>query len=108
MAHRADSRVRGFKTEGPIPDGTPVRISFRLREATVSAIGTCRVIRPDPRSLDRREQHNRAIFAACHLSETTVLVSVRGEVDATNSRELAGYVERQIAGSARLVLDLTD
>jgi len=36
-----------------------------------------------------------------------VLVSVRGEVDATNSRELAGYVERQIAGSARLVLDLT-
>lgn len=74
----------------------------------MTAIGTCRVIRPDPRAIDRREQHHRAIFCACHLSDTTVLVTVRGEVDATNSRALAGYVERQIAGSARLVLDLTD
>ena len=40
------------------------------------------------------------------LSGTTVLVTVKGEVDATNSRALAGYVERQIAGSTRLVLDL--
>lgn len=69
-------------------------------------MSTCRVLRPDPRSLDRREEHHRAIFSARHLSDTTVLVTVRGEVDATNSRELAGYVERQIAGSARLVLDL--
>ena len=73
----------------------------------MSAIGTCRVLRPDPQSLDRREQHQRAVFTACHLSDTTVLVTVRGEVDATNSRALAGYVERQIAGSTRLVLDLT-
>ena len=71
------------------------------------AIGTCRVLRPDPGSLDRREEHHRAVFTACHLSDTTVLVTVRGEVDATNSRALAGYVERQVAGSARLVLDLT-
>jgi anti-anti-sigma factor len=71
------------------------------------AIGTCHVLRPDPRSLDRREQHNRAIFATCHLSDTTVLVTIRGEVDATNSRALAGYVERQVAGSTRLVLDLS-
>ena len=73
----------------------------------MSAIGTCRVLRPDPRSLDRREQHHRAIFTACHLSNTTVLVTVRGEVDATNSRALAGYVERQIVGPGRLVLDLS-
>ena len=70
-------------------------------------MGTCRVLRPDPRSLDRREEHHRAIFSACHLSATTVLVTVRGEVDATNSRSLARYVERQITGSCRLVLDLT-
>jgi anti-anti-sigma factor len=38
----------------------------------------------------------------------TVLVTVSGEVDATNSRELAGYVERHVAGSPRLMLDLTD
>ena len=73
----------------------------------MSAIGTCRVLRPDPQSLDRREQHQRAVFTACHLSDATVLVTVRGEVDATNNRALAGYVERQIAGSTRLVLDLT-
>ena len=73
----------------------------------MSAIGTCRVLRPDPGSLDRREEHHRGIFCACHLSDATVLVTVRGEVDATNSRAFAGYVERQIAGSSRLVLDLT-
>jgi anti-anti-sigma factor len=73
----------------------------------VTAIGTCRVLRPDPGSLDRREQHHRAVFWACHLSDTTVLVTVTGEVDATNSRALAEYVERQIAGSTHLVLDPT-
>lgn len=73
----------------------------------MSAIGTCRVLRPDPRTLDRREEHSRGIFSACHLSDATVLVTAGGEVDATNSRSLAGYVERQIAGSKRLVLDLT-
>jgi anti-anti-sigma factor len=73
----------------------------------LSAIGTCRVLRADPRTLDRREEHHRGIFSACHLSDATVLVTVRGEVDATNSRSLAGYVERQLAGSTRLVLDLT-
>jgi anti-anti-sigma factor len=73
----------------------------------VSPIGTCRILRPDPQSIDRREEHHRGIFSARHLSNGTVLVTVRGEVDATNSRILAGYVERQIAGSTRLVLDLT-
>jgi anti-anti-sigma factor len=73
----------------------------------LSAVGTSRVLRPDPASLDRREHHHRAVFSACHLSDTTVLVTVRGEVDATNSRALAGYVERQIAGWGRLVLDLS-
>jgi anti-anti-sigma factor len=70
-------------------------------------IGTCRVLRPEPQTLDRREEHHRAILTACHLKDSTVLVTVRGEVDATNSRTLARYVERQIAGSRRLLLDLT-
>lgn len=73
----------------------------------MTALGTCRVLRPDPDSLDRREQHHRATFCARHLPDMTVLVAVRGEVDATNSRILAAYVERQIAGATRLVLDLT-
>jgi anti-anti-sigma factor len=73
----------------------------------LSAIGTCRVIRPDPRTLDRQEEHHRGIFSARHLEGSTVLVTVTGEVDATNSRALASYIERQIAGSTRLMLDLT-
>ena len=73
----------------------------------MSAIRTCRVLRPDPRSLDRREEHHRATFTACHLSDTTVLVTVTGEVDAANSRALSDYVERQLAGWPRLVLDLS-
>jgi anti-anti-sigma factor len=72
----------------------------------VTAMGTRRVLRPDPLSIDRREQHHRATFSACHLSDTIVLVTVTGEVDATNSHALAGYIERQIAESTRLVLDL--
>ena len=71
------------------------------------ATRTLRLLRPDPRTLGRREEHHRGIFSACHLADATVLVSVRGEVDATNGRFLAGYVERQIAGSSHLVLDLT-
>ncbi len=65
------------------------------------------MLRPDPRTLDRSEEHHRGIFSACHLADATVLVTVKGEVDATNSRILAGYIECQIAGSTRLVLDLT-
>jgi anti-anti-sigma factor len=65
------------------------------------------VLRPDPRSLERREEHHRAIFSACHLSDTTVLVTVSGEIDAANSRALSDYVERQIAGWPRVVVDLS-
>jgi anti-anti-sigma factor len=72
----------------------------------MTAIGTSRVLRPDPGSLDQSQEDHRAVFAARHLSDRTVLVTVTGDVDATNSRSLAGYVERQIAGSSRLVLDL--
>jgi anti-anti-sigma factor len=68
--------------------------------------GTLRVFRADPRSLDQHEVHQRARFSACHLPRSTVLVTIEGDVDATNHRGLAGYVERQIAGSAHLILDL--
>ena len=74
----------------------------------MSVVSTRRVLRPDPGSRDRREVHYRAIFSACHLSESTVLITVRGEVDATNNRALASYVERQVSEGARLVLDLTE
>jgi anti-anti-sigma factor len=72
----------------------------------MSAPSTCRVFRPDPQSLGRHEEHHRAGFSACRIGPSAVLVTVEGDVDATNNRTLAGYVERQVAGSGHLVLDL--
>lgn len=67
---------------------------------------TSRVFRPHPESVGKREEHHRAVFAAHRDSPSTITVTVEGEIDAANSRELAGYVQRHIAGSAHVVLDL--
>lgn len=69
-------------------------------------ISTSRVFRPDPESIGRREEHHRGVFTAHRDAPSTVTVVVEGEVDASNSRELAGYVQRHIAGSTHVVLDL--
>jgi anti-anti-sigma factor len=69
-------------------------------------VGTCRVLRIDPRTRDLRERAGRATFSARHESRSRVVVTVEGEVDATNHRELARYVERQVAGLRHLELDL--
>ena len=57
-------------------------------------------------ALDLREEHNRASFSAGHQRASTVLITVEGDVDASNSRNLARFVERHVADSTRLVLDL--
>jgi anti-anti-sigma factor len=69
-------------------------------------IGTSRVFRINPGALDMREEHGRALFSASHLPPSTLQVTVEGDVDATNNRALARYVESRVAGSARLELDL--
>jgi anti-anti-sigma factor len=69
-------------------------------------ISTSRVFRPDPRSIHEHEDHHRVTFSAHHGPGSTVTVTVEGEVDASNSRSLARFIERHIAGSAHLVLDL--
>jgi anti-anti-sigma factor len=46
------------------------------------------------------------VFTAHREPPSTVTVVVEGEVDASNSRELAGYVQRHIAGSTHVVIDL--
>ena len=69
-------------------------------------IGTSRVFRIDPRALDLREEHGRATFTACDRPPSTLVVTVQGDVDATNDRALARYVEGRIPGSTRLEVDL--
>ncbi|MCV6980839.1 STAS domain-containing protein [Mycolicibacterium pulveris] len=63
------------------------------------------MFRPAPEALDRCEHHHRARFSASHRA-SEVVVTVEGEVDATNSRAMATYVESQLLGVSHLVLDL--
>ena len=67
---------------------------------------TCRVFRPDPGTIDQSECNHRGRFSARHVPMSTVVITVEGDVDATNDRFLVAYVERQIAGASHLVLDL--
>ncbi|MGZ5379785.1 MAG: STAS domain-containing protein [Mycobacterium sp.] len=69
-------------------------------------ISTSRVFRPDPESVGKREVHRRAAFEAHRDAPSTITITVEGEIDASNSRELAGYVQRHIAGAEHVVLDL--
>jgi anti-anti-sigma factor len=64
------------------------------------------VFRPDPESIGKRERHHRAEFTAHRDTPSSVTVIVEGEIDASNSRDLAGYVQRHIAGSRHVVVDL--
>jgi len=72
----------------------------------VSAVGTFRVYRPDPGLFDQIEHHHRGSFSASHVRRSTVVVTVEGEIDATNSRALARYVECRVAGATHLLIDL--
>lgn len=72
----------------------------------MSELGTFRVFRPDPRSLDLFERHHRAAFTACHTADSTLLVTAEGEIDAVNSRLLARYLERQVGDATHVILDL--
>ncbi len=70
------------------------------------APSTQRVFRPDPLSFELREEHHRATFSACELPPSTVLVTIHGEIDATNSMALASYIEKRLGASRKLILDL--
>lgn len=69
----------------------------------MTPIGTCRLYRPDPTSIGIGEQWGKASVTA--ELEPAVIVSVRGEVDASNATRLANYVERHVGIAAALVID---
>jgi anti-anti-sigma factor len=72
----------------------------------MTAIGTVRIYRADPATIDEMQRCGRATFAVRHMSSTRSAVAVTGEIDAVNGRDLGRYVERQIGASKQLVLDL--
>jgi anti-anti-sigma factor len=69
-------------------------------------IVTSRVLRIEPGAGKREERCGRATFFAFRRPPSGLVVTVLGEVDATNSRALARYVEGRIAGSTELDVDL--
>ena len=73
----------------------------------MSSAFTYRVFRPDPVSIWEPEQCGRARFAARRIPPSALLISAAGEIDATNGRNLARYVERHAAVSTQMVLDLS-
>jgi anti-anti-sigma factor len=73
----------------------------------MAAVGTSRLYRPEPAWMETPEACHRARFAARRLSSSRVLVTVEGDIDATNGRSLGRYVERNTGASMQLVLDLS-
>ena len=72
----------------------------------MTPIGTCRLYRPDPTSIGVGEQWGRA--RATVTLGPVVVVSVGGEVDASNAMRLAMYLERHVAIAESIVVDTTD
>jgi anti-anti-sigma factor len=68
--------------------------------------GTCRLYRPDPIHVGEVERWGRA-EASATATANLVVVSVRGEVDASNGIDLTSYVERHLGIAGTLVLDLS-
>lgn len=66
--------------------------------------GTCRRYRPDPLQVRVTECWGRA-DARADLTANTLVLTVRGEIDATNGAQLADYVERHAALAPSLVVD---
>jgi anti-anti-sigma factor len=70
----------------------------------MTPIGTCRLYRPDPASIGIAEKWGKA-GATAALTSAALVVSVRGEVDASNAGRLADYVERHAAVTGAVVVD---
>lgn len=69
-------------------------------------VGTVRIGRPNPSSVDEYLQCGRATFAARRLSTSRLAVAVIGDIDACNGRGLGRFVEQHTGISRQLLLDL--
>jgi anti-anti-sigma factor len=58
-------------------------------------------------SADDVQRSGRAVFTAENLTDSRVLVEVRGEVDATNRHALGRFIQHHTRVSKQLVLDLS-
>jgi anti-anti-sigma factor len=72
----------------------------------MTLIGTSRVYRPEPSSIGVGQHWGEASVTAARVSGSLVL-SIRGEFDASNVARLSDYVERHAAIAGTLVVDTT-
>lgn len=70
-------------------------------------IGTLHRYRPDPSRIGRSETWRHA-HACADITTDTVVVTVTGDVDASNAADLAGYLDLHTGVTARLFVDLRD
>jgi anti-anti-sigma factor len=70
----------------------------------MAPVGTRRLYRPDPRRIGVAEQWGRAAGEVT-LNADSVVVTLRGEIDASNTLQFACYVERHAAIAHTLVID---
>ncbi|MBU8810003.1 STAS domain-containing protein [Mycolicibacterium goodii] len=52
--------------------------------------------------------HQRAHFTTRHLTASTVVVTVHGDLDASNAAHFTEYTLKSLPENARLILDLSD
>jgi anti-anti-sigma factor len=71
-------------------------------------IRTVRFHRPHPADAEAARTSGRADFAMHYVTPKRVLVTVAGDIDATNRQALGRFVERHIRVSQELILDLSD
>ena len=69
-------------------------------------VGTVRISRPDPTSVDQYQERGGATFAVRRLAPSRHAVAVIGDIDARNGRDLGRFVEQHTGISRQLVLDL--
>jgi anti-anti-sigma factor len=74
----------------------------------MAAIRTVRFHRPHPADADEAQTCGRADFAMHYVTPKRVLVTVAGDIDATNRQALGRFVDRHIRVSQELILDLSD
>lgn len=68
---------------------------------------TSRCYRLDPETVERPQSWKHA-HARADLERDAIIVTVTGEIDATNAAQLAAYIEQRGAVATKLYLDLRD
>ncbi|MCP9274122.1 STAS domain-containing protein [Mycolicibacterium arenosum] len=70
-------------------------------------MGTLRCYRPDPSRLGQSETWRHA-SASATVTPNSIVVTIAGELDASNAHDLARYVEQHSAATDDLYVDLRD